>query len=160
MKLIKKRSGDWWFFILLPLFVFGIISFLLYIDGKSNIILPLTQYIYFYSLILSSTEIGLRSVMKAKLGSEVEFKGAWFGLLVLIISTILLMIIYFKEDIFNAYPYMFFIISFFPLLGAIWSSNQNEYSIIPNFREKRQENEENFSKKVETPVKEYREVKI
>ncbi|MFA5173894.1 MAG: hypothetical protein WC438_01810 [Candidatus Pacearchaeota archaeon] len=158
MVIIKKRTGDWWFFTLIPILVFLLISFLLYL-AKTPLILLATQQLFFYALILSSTEIGIQFRINSHI-DENKFKGSWPGITILIISAILLPTTYIAQTLFQACPYIFLIISISCSLIAIWISNQNEYSGIPNFPAQREKQQEKFSEKVENPEQTYKEVKI
>lgn len=162
MKLIKKRTSDWWFFTLLPLMLFILIFFLVRADSKVSMLVLLTQQFYFYSVILSSTEIGLRFKLNQDMEEENKFKNSWQGIFILIFSSFLLGVSFFREDIFNNYRYYFFITSLIFTIGSIWLTNQNEYSGVGNFnfREQRNKKTEEFSKRVKNSTEPYKEVII
>lgn len=159
MGLIERRSPDWWFFTLIPLFIFGIIIFLAYLSGISDLSLLITQQLFFYSLILSSTEIGIRFRINQH-EEEKMFKGCWSGFTILITSAILLPTTYLLEKLFNENVILFLIISSLCTLGSVWMSNKNKYSGIPDYSGEKKETQENFSKKVESTTEEYKGVKV
>lgn len=159
MEIIRKRTGDWWFFTFLPLIVFGIIIFWSF-DQVGSIFLLFTQQLFFFSLILSSTEIGLRFRVTSYQEEENKFKVIWPSLLILIASALLLIGVYLREDIFNKFSLLLFGVSILCTIGSIWLSNQNIFSGIPDFEEQRKMDQKKFSKKVSSSQDSYKEVKI
>ncbi len=161
-KIVRKRSLDWWIFTFLPLLVFGFIIFLVNKGYQGSILLLFTQQFYFYPVILSSTEIGIRFKMNLDF-EEQRFKNSGPAVLVLIFSSILLGTSYLREDLFITYGTLLFLVSIFLTITSIWLSNQNEYSGVDYGRKLENEKIEgqgNFSDKVEQSTQSYKGVKI
>ena len=154
---IKKRTKDWWFFILLPLLVFGVSNIFSYSSGE-ELIFIVVQQLFFYSLVLSSTEIGIRN--RANLNEEqIQFRDIWSSVGIVIFSALFLIGVN-QGDIFIKWKYFFLIISIIFALGSILLSNQNDLSGIPDFQEDRIKEQKEFSEKVEKEKNPYKGVEI
>jgi len=60
---LQKRSLDWWFFTLLPIILLLLIIPVIYsiFNNAHQILILLIQQLLFYSIILSSTDLGLKT---------------------------------------------------------------------------------------------------
>ena len=97
--LYGERDLQWWGFTLLPILI--IIPIVLVYNWKfrnaNQILLLLLQQLSAYSIILSSTDLGLKFKSKDKLGP------IFFPLIIIIFASILLTCVYmFQEDIINS----------------------------------------------------------
>ena len=94
-KIKTQKNWEWWIFILLPLFFVGIVNFLLFLKDI-YFLLILTQQLFFYALILSSTEIGVRFHFNRRFNQNLFNK---IGVIVLIalIGVLFLIITYISD---------------------------------------------------------------
>lgn len=149
----QKRENDWWFFALLPIFLTLIITPIIYSQLKSieQILMVVMQQFLNYSIILSSTDLGLRSKShRAK--SQINPP-----LVIIFITLIALVCTYiYYEQILTSYILKFgtLIVSIIFAYTSILLYNNNPDSYYPDSEiliNKKEESERKAQEKFESP---------
>lgn len=120
----EKRNTDWWVFTLLPIIIIFSISVFIYatFEDIDKVIILLVQQLFFYSLILSSTDLSLRYRSKDKT-SPISL-----SLLIVIFSAFALVYVYIFE-LNNVTRNFLLIVSLFAVYFSILRYNNNPESL-------------------------------
>lgn len=149
----QKRDLDWWFFTLLPIILTLLITPVIYSQIKSliPILILLIQQLLNYSIILSSTDLGLRSKSNRKRRQIAP------PFLIILISLITLVCtyIYFEQIVKSDWlKYISFTVSiiFAYLSILLYNNNPESYTLEPDvFIKAKEESEKKAQEIFESP---------
>lgn len=121
----EKRTMDWWIYTLLPIVLSFCLSFIIYSISKNfvQILLMLVQQFLSYSIILSSTDMGITK------GQDRHSRGCpW---LIVIFSLTVLVCVYINETVIISdiwAPWLYLLVSIVMVYFSILSYNTNPES--------------------------------